>query len=227
MRRADCPCWSISSSLRATHRRVARMARLMRGGWCLGSPGDRDSGRPVLRGVPSDHLEDLRMQAEYARERYRLYKAKSPRRTSDQPAATARAPAGLRAGRGAPPLCPVRGATDAGRGSRATDRSPVFALPRPQGRPARAVLHRPETKPTVLIALHAPGGGVVWTPHGARDGSSPPPRPWCKPSRWASWRISWRSACADERYSHPAVAGAARCDRPGGCRSHGRRAGRS
>ena len=49
----------------------------MRGEWYLGSPGDRDSGGPILRGVPSDHLEDLRMQAQYARERYRLYKAKS------------------------------------------------------------------------------------------------------------------------------------------------------
>ena len=34
--------------------------------------------------VPSDHLDDLRAQARYARERYQLYRAKSfgPRETS-------------------------------------------------------------------------------------------------------------------------------------------------
>jgi hypothetical protein len=49
----------------------------MRREWYPGSPGDRDSGGPILLGVPSDHLEDLRIQAQYASERYRLYRAKS------------------------------------------------------------------------------------------------------------------------------------------------------
>lgn len=42
--------------------------------------------RTILSGVPTDRLDDLRTQAQYASERYRLYKAKSlgPRPSSPQ-----------------------------------------------------------------------------------------------------------------------------------------------
>ena len=42
--------------------------------------------RPILMGMPTDHLDDLRTQAQYARERYQLYKARTlgQRPTSSQ-----------------------------------------------------------------------------------------------------------------------------------------------
>ena len=116
VRRADCPAGQ-------TERRE----------WYPGSPGDvtpmghtlgsaqrsprgsGDSGPVRERALPA-------VQGEVARS------------TPHQPAATARAPAGLRAGRGAPPLCTVRGATDAGRRPVRRLTAPPSALPRPQGR---------------------------------------------------------------------------------------------
>ena len=46
----------------------------------------KNSSWPILVGMPTDRLDDLRLQAQYARERYQLYKARTlgQRPTSSQ-----------------------------------------------------------------------------------------------------------------------------------------------